>query len=304
MATDEPPAPPSTGLLSVDLGAVPETALWTLYQRAVEAGRPDAVLRDPKAVELVGRIDYPFAERFGTSGSQAQLQALRVACFDREVADFLAREPRGTVVCLGEGLETQYWRVDNGRARWLTVDLPESVALREELLPPGPRQRYLAADATDLGWADEVDREHGVLITAQGLLMYLPPERVRTLIAGCAERFPGGSLVLDAVPRWFGRATRSGRMRMRGYQVPPMPWAMDAGEQVKLGTASPAVASVREVRPVGGRGLLGVLLPVALSVPPVAARRPSITVLDFAERAGRAGRPGRLGRPERPELPE
>jgi O-methyltransferase involved in polyketide biosynthesis len=43
---------------------VPETALWTLHRRAVEARRPDAILRDPLAVELVERIDHPFAERF------------------------------------------------------------------------------------------------------------------------------------------------------------------------------------------------------------------------------------------------
>ncbi|MEV4612512.1 class I SAM-dependent methyltransferase [Kitasatospora sp. NPDC049258] len=278
MTGDQP-----TGV-AAELAAVPETALWTLYQRAVEARRPDAVLQDPTAVELVDRIDHPFADRFGTSALQAQLQALRTACFDREVADFLAREPRGTVVCLGEGLETQYWRIDNGRARWLTVDLPESVALRERLLPPGPRQRYLAADATDLGWAEEVDRSREVLITAQGLLMYLRPPQVKALIAGCADRFPGGSLVLDAVPRWFGRLTVSGRMRTSGYQAPPMPWAMDADERAKLRTASPAIAAVRDVRPVGGRGLVGALLPFALTVPPLAARRPSVTVLEFAGR--------------------
>ncbi|MET8626986.1 class I SAM-dependent methyltransferase [Kitasatospora sp. NPDC004669] len=271
-----------------ELGQVPETALWTLWHRALEARRPDTVLHDPKAVELVDRIDYPFAERFGTSGTQAQLQALRAACFDREVADFLAREPRGTVVCLGEGLETQYWRVDNGRAQWLTVDLPESVALRERLLPPGPRQRYLAADATALGWVDEVDKSRGVFVTAAGLLMYLQPAQVRALIAGCAERFPGGSLVLDAVPRWFGRLTRTGKLRTHGYQVPPMPWAMDAGERARLRTASPAVVDVRDVRPVGGRALVGALLPLALAVPPLAARLPSVAVLDFAEQPVRS----------------
>ncbi|MDH6140050.1 MULTISPECIES: class I SAM-dependent methyltransferase [Kitasatospora] len=278
MASDE-----SSASLPVELDAVPETALWTLYQRAVEARRPEPLLDDPKAVELVDRIDYPFEERFGTSTLQAQLQALRVACFDREVADFLAREPRGTVVCLGEGLETQYWRVDNGRAQWLTVDLPESVALRERLLPPGPRQRYLAADATELGWTDEVDRSREVLVTAQGLCMYLQPAQVRALIAGCAERLPGGSLVLDAVPRWFARLVRDGKLHTSGYQVPPMPWGMDAGERAKLRTASPAVVGVRDVRPAGGRGLVGALLPLVLAFPPLANRRPSVTVLEFAE---------------------
>ncbi len=269
--------------VSAELGEVPQTALWTLYHRALEARRPDALLVDPKAVELVDRIDFPFERVFGAGGGlQAQLQALRVGCFDREVADFLLRCPRGTVVCLGEGLETQFWRVDNGRANWLTVDLPEAVALRERLLPPGPRQRLLACSATDPRWMDEVDPAQGVLITAQGLLMYLRPAEVRQVIAGCAERFPGGSMVFDAVPRWFSRLAVQGRLRSQGYQAPPMPFGMDAAERPKLRTAHPGVAGVRDVLPQAGRGVLGALLPYLQALPVIAAKRPSVTVLDFA----------------------
>jgi O-methyltransferase involved in polyketide biosynthesis len=127
-----------------ELDGVAETLLWTLYHRAVEARRPDAVLHDPRAVELVERIDYPFEQRFG-AGDLAQWQALRARWFDDEVRRFLSRHPDGTVAALGEGLETQFWRVDNGRVRWLTVDLPEAIALRERLLPGSPRQRSLAS---------------------------------------------------------------------------------------------------------------------------------------------------------------
>lgn len=42
--------------IEVELDEVPETLLWTLYHRAVEAQRPDAVLHDPVAIELVERI--------------------------------------------------------------------------------------------------------------------------------------------------------------------------------------------------------------------------------------------------------
>ena len=96
--------------VQAELEGVPETLLWTLYHRSVEARRPDAVLHDPKAVELVDRIDYPFEERFGADG-MGQWQALRARCFDQEVERFLARHPEGAVVALGEGLETQFWRV-------------------------------------------------------------------------------------------------------------------------------------------------------------------------------------------------
>ena len=115
------------------LTGVPETALWTLYHRALAARQ--GVLDDPKAIELVERIDYPFAERFG-GGETATWQGLRMRAFDNAIRAVLHRKPDATVVALGEGLETQFWRVDNGRVRWVTVDLPESVALREQR-PPG-----------------------------------------------------------------------------------------------------------------------------------------------------------------------
>ncbi|WP_030238933.1 class I SAM-dependent methyltransferase [Streptomyces sp. NRRL S-350] len=268
----------SGGVERPELAAVPETALWTLWHRALEARRPDTVLPDPKAVELVDRIDFPFAEKFGENTLLSQLQALRAACFDREVADFLERCPRGTVVGLGDGLETQAWRVDNGRAAWLSVDLPETAALRERLLPPDERHRILACSANDPRWMDEVDPADGVLVSTEGLLMYLRPQEVRELIAACAERFPGGSLVLDAVPRWFSRRAVEGRLRDRYYQAPPMPFGMDADERGKLATAHPAVTDVREVYPEGGRGPVRALLPLARRV----RQRPSVVALRFA----------------------
>src|SRR3954451_3362391 len=139
-----------TGMsVAVDLSGVPETLLWTLWYRAEEARRPDAVLDDPLAVELVERIDYPFAERFGpTAGVVAQGQALRSLCFDREIRRFMAAHPGGTVVALGEGLESAVQRTDGGRVRWLGVALPETVAVREALLgDEGLRPRPLASSA-------------------------------------------------------------------------------------------------------------------------------------------------------------
>ncbi|MFG2905444.1 class I SAM-dependent methyltransferase [Kitasatospora sp. NPDC048286] len=262
-----------------ELGQVPETALWTLWHRAVEARRPDTVLPDPVAVELVERIDYPFAARFGENALVSQLQALRADCFDREVADFLIRCPRGTVVGLGDGLETQAWRVDNGRASWLSVDLPEVAELRRRLLPPDERHRIVASSATDPGWMDEVDPANGVLISAEGLLMYLRPQEVRALIAACAERFPGAAMVLDAVPRWFSRRAVEGKLRDRYYQAPPMPFGMDADECDRLASAHPRVTDVREVYPEGGRRPLSALLPLVRWI----KQRPSVVALRFAE---------------------
>lgn len=211
-----------TGMsVAVDLSGVPETLLWTLYHRAEEARRPDAVLEDPLAVELVERIEYPFAARFGATTWRARWQALRTLRFDIEVGRFLAARPGATVVALGEGLETQFWRLDDGRVRWVTVELPEAVAVQRRLLPDSPRRRTIARSALDFTWLDEVDAPD-VIVTAQGLLMYLQRAQADELIVRVAERFGGGAMVFDTVPWWASRATMDQRMRTReGYAPPP-----------------------------------------------------------------------------------
>jgi O-methyltransferase involved in polyketide biosynthesis len=272
--------------LRVELGGVPETLLWTLYHRAVEARRDDAVLDDPLAVTLVDRLEYPFAERFGSGQGLGQWQALRVRCFDDEVRRFLAGHPDGQVVALGEGLETQFWRVDNERVRWLSVELPEVAELRERLLPASPRRRTLACSALDERWMDEVDGSRGLLVTAQGLLMYFEPAAVHRFLTACARRLPGTALVFDAVPEWMrARSERGGLQSGDGYQPPPWHWAMGPAEERRI-VDLPGIAELRALRLPRGRGLLhGHVLPLATRIPPL--RRAWLTV--FRARFGAAG---------------
>jgi O-methyltransferase involved in polyketide biosynthesis len=265
------------------LEGVPETLLWTLYHRALEARRPDAVLRDPVAVDLVDHIDYPFAERFGT-GALSQWQALRVLAFDREVRRFLRRHPDGTVVALGEGLETQFQRVDNGRVAWIGVDLPETVEVRRRLLPDGPRRRTIAASVLDEAWMEAVDTSRGVLLTAQGLLMYLEPPDVHGVIERCAARFAGAGLLFDAVPRWLAAAAqRAPEGGGEGYRPPRWTWTIDRAERHRI-AGLPGVADLRTVPLPRGRGAVhGFVLPLAARLP--AVRTALLTVLSATFRS-------------------
>ena len=69
----------------------------------------------------------------------------------------LQLHPDGCIVSLGEGLETQGRRVDNGRMRWLSVDLPDAIRLRERFLPSIERFRHLSLSALDPAWMEAVD---------------------------------------------------------------------------------------------------------------------------------------------------
>jgi O-methyltransferase involved in polyketide biosynthesis len=224
--------------IPVDLSGVPETLLGNLGRRAA-AARIGA-LTDPVAIEVVDRLDYDFA-RF-TRGVRGH--AVRVATFDRAVRRFLGSYPAGTVVALGEGLEAQFWRVDNGRVRWLTVDLPETMELRHRLLPDGPRQSSHQGSALDLGWLDGLSPADPILVSAQGLLPYFPRDQVHGLIAGIAERLPGSLLVFDVVPEVMLHMVRRFSGRERDLAVELWTWLFNPAERAAIS----AIAGVDELR--------------------------------------------------------
>lgn len=209
------------------LTGVPETMLWTLHARAAEASRPDGLIDDPRAVVVRNRLGVDFAARFGPHDP---MMALRARLIDTALRRWLRTHPDGTIVSLGEGLETQFWRVDNGRMRWLSIDLPEVTAIRERYLPPPDRLRHLPMSALDESWMDALDPKHGVFVVAQGLLMYFEPSIAGQLVDRLGRRFPGATLVFDTVPGEFAASTRTQRSAGAHYALPAMPWGAERYE--------------------------------------------------------------------------
>ncbi|MED5816164.1 class I SAM-dependent methyltransferase [Mycolicibacterium sp. 050232] len=268
------------------LEGVSETSLWILSNRGIEAKRSDGVLRDPWAVALLDSIDFDYRK----FGRPVQAHALRARAFDLETRDYLSTHPKAAVVALAEGLQTSFWRLDQAgvadELTWYSVDLPPVMALRERLLPSEDRIVALAQSALDRSWMDRVDSSDGVFITAEGLLMYLEPDDVRSLIADCAARFPGGRMMFDSIPHWASRRTIKGWHLSNRYIAPPMPFALTADEGLAMaGTGPGAIAGVRSARDVPmppGRGLFKLAAEPWLDRVGLVHRiRPSMTVLDF-----------------------
>ena len=118
------------------LDGVAETLLITLYIRALESQRPDALIKDDKAVALVTQIGYDFSrfKQIRMDEDDKVSIVLRNREFDRQVRDFLSRHSDAVVVHIGCGLDSRFERVDNGRVEWYDLDLPEVIELRQQLL--------------------------------------------------------------------------------------------------------------------------------------------------------------------------
>lgn len=248
--------------IPVDLSGVPQTLLWNLGRRAAAARTGASLLKDPLAIEVAGRLRYDFT---GASRG-ARWHAVRVATFDAAVRRFLDRHPAGTVVALGEGLETQFWRLDNGRMRWLSVDLPAVLDLRRRVLPDSPRQASYAGSALDPGWLGQLDPAEPVLVTAQGLLPYFQQNQVHQLIAAIAARLPGSSLVFDAVPDKMLEFVQKMPARDSDQAVELWSWLFNPEERAAI-SQIPGVAGIRDLVPPPARGMVPLTLRAVRRLP-------------------------------------
>ena len=264
------------------LAGVSETALMTLAGRAHQAGLPDAIISDPMAIGLRDAFDVDYS-KFGRRGQE---MALRSLAADRCTIDYLRTHPRATVVALAEGFQTSFWRLDaavaDSQFRWVSVDLPPVIALREKLLPASPRITNLAQSALDFSWMDRVDTSEGVFITAEGLLMYLQPEESMSLIAECATRFPGGRMFFDLPPTILKKVAPNGIRASKHYRVPPMPFSLSIGELRDLVGTMPGLTAVQDVPMPAGRGaFFGKMYPAFWAFKPTRNLRGVYALLEF-----------------------
>lgn len=186
------------------LQGVPETLTIPLYMRARETERPDAIIRDEKALEMVARIDYDFTRFKDTLPSQTGI-AIRTEILDEGVNEFLSRHPRCVILNIAAGLDTRYLRLgldQRESIRWYDLDLPETIALRRQFFNETARHHFIAASALDTAWMATIERGEPpapVLCIIEGLLMYFTEDQVKALLRALAEHFPGGEALLEVI---------------------------------------------------------------------------------------------------------
>ena len=115
--------------MKTKLSGVAETLLIPLWARAEETKRSDALIRDDFAVRLVEQIDYDFAKFARAKHSQTGV-AVRSYILDHETKAFIEKQPDAVCINLACGLDTRFYRIDNGQIDWYNLDLPDVMELR------------------------------------------------------------------------------------------------------------------------------------------------------------------------------
>ena len=187
----------------IEKNTVQETLVIPLFGRLVCSERFPQLFSDPEARRICDSLDYDFAAKRKKMESPAGLfGALEVAQrqYDLrcEVEAYLKDHPKAAVVNLGCGLDDTFSKADNGLCRGFNLDLPDVIAVRDELLPAGEREENVACDLNDFSWMDAVDAPHGAVFFAAGVFYYFRTQDVRKLFEAMAKRFPGAVLAFDS----------------------------------------------------------------------------------------------------------
>ena len=190
----------------IEKNTVQETLIIPLFARKVCSELYPNLYRDETAVRLIDEIDYDFSEAEKKSHSLMQRfgsleVAMRQNDLSFEVRDYLKDHPNAAVVNLGCGLDGTGRACDNGRCKIYNLDFPDVIAVRNELLPAGEREKNIPCDLNDTAWFSKIDASGGAIFFASGVFYYFLTEQVKALVQSMANAFPGGVLVFDAANR-------------------------------------------------------------------------------------------------------
>ena len=180
----------------IKLTGVPETMLQTIYARAKESKGRGAI-HDSKAEEILSSLDYDFSLADKDEAMHSGVIA-RTIVLDKLTKGWLAKNPGAVVVNIACGLDTRCYRMKE-YAHWYNLDLPQTMAVREKLLPEDGAISQLAMSAMD-DWGEMIaERNVPVLVIIEGLTMYLTEADVKRIFEVISARFKKATVFVEVM---------------------------------------------------------------------------------------------------------
>lgn len=216
------------------LGVVEDTLYVPMLGRIYASENCRGVLYDKKALEFKKKLPKGMIENDTQTQYTYLASASRSANMDRYIADFIKRRPDGIVVQLGCGLETTFYRCDNGRTKWYAIDLPNVIEYRQSFLPEAEREECIAGDAFGKDWIEQIRSVHSddpLLITASGLFYYFEEEKVLGLMR-MLQNYGDIELIFDTVNKSGMTMMKKKHMKTVGHEDAKMFFYVDSADEL------------------------------------------------------------------------
>ncbi|MFL7863920.1 class I SAM-dependent methyltransferase [Vibrio cincinnatiensis] len=135
---------------------VPPRLLQPLWLCSRESLVDDGLVYDPMATSACQRCHLA-PECFAGDIHQKQLLHVTLTRLcDQQVHHFLKHYPDGWIVNVGAGLDTRFYRIDNGRCHWLEVDVSEHLLWRQKLFHRSERYQHCCGSVERIDWLESL----------------------------------------------------------------------------------------------------------------------------------------------------
>jgi O-methyltransferase involved in polyketide biosynthesis len=199
--------------IDLQLGELQRTLLIPLWGRAKEYKIEHPILKDKFAYDIVAKINFDFDSISSRQPKQTRFTSvLRAYHIDTIIQNLMKKYSDLTVVNIGAGLDTTFQRVDNGSIFWYDLDLPDTIALRKQLIPETERNIYIAKSFLDSTWYNDIlERRSKIVFISAGVFPYFRQSQVKCLFMDLIKEFPGSDIIFETMGEimiWFGNYFR------------------------------------------------------------------------------------------------
>jgi len=133
---------------------VPTNLVQPLWLRSRESLVDDGLVYDPIAATACQRCHFSPDCLGGNIDQKQLLHVTLTQLCDRQVRLFLDTYPDGWIVNVGAGLDTRFYRLDNGRCHWIELDITENLLWRQKLFHRNERYQHQCGSVGDLEWLE------------------------------------------------------------------------------------------------------------------------------------------------------
>ncbi|WP_252023574.1 class I SAM-dependent methyltransferase [Vibrio sp. SCSIO 43136] len=162
-----------------------------MWLRSRESMLDEGLVYDPIAASACRSCHLsPECQTSNLEQDQLLYASITQLC-DEQISAFLKRYPDAWVLNVGAGLDTRFYRLDNGRCHWMELDVSEHLLWRQRLFHPSERYQLRCGSVTDLGWLQELSISDQVplLIVCDAALLQCTEEQLGKFMVGLAKRF-------------------------------------------------------------------------------------------------------------------
>jgi O-methyltransferase involved in polyketide biosynthesis len=154
---------------------------------------------DQKAKEIIDNIDYDFS-RFEKWEKLIRITIPKTDIVDIKASSFIKKHPYGVIINIGAGLDTRFFRLDNGTIIWYEIDIKDAIELRKQFFQETKRYKFITASVADDRWVDQIKEEDKpILFIADSVLMFIEEKDVKHFFSLIIENFLQAEIVFEII---------------------------------------------------------------------------------------------------------